>query len=172
MMAATVAADLGGNIPQGRRGNISGEDMPDFMTKDAFERQLMSDMQNHRIRRFLKEISVQNELSQYKASKIVAGVSRLAFHQLNLVGEFKLPGLFKMDFKMTKGNKGYYDKLTKTKRPFRLPYRYVRFAFSRQFKKKVKKACEPPSSSLSPFVDYGRSDLSMAGIETSLYNYG
>ena len=114
--------------------------MPDFMTKDAFERQLMSDMQDHRIRRFLKEISVHNELSQYKASKIVAGVSRLAFHQLNLVGEFKLPGLFKMDFKMTKGNKGYYDKVTKTKRPFRLPYRYVRFTLSKQFQKKVKKA--------------------------------
>ena len=140
MMAATVAADLGGNIPQGRRGNISGKDMPDFMTKDAFERQLMSDMQNLGLQRVLKAISVQNEMSQYKAGKIVAGVSRLAFHQLDLVGEFKLLGLFKMDFKTTKGNKGYYDKVTKTKRPFRLPYRYVRFTLSKQFQKKVKKA--------------------------------
>ena len=140
MMAATVTADLGGNTPQGRRGNISGEDMPDFMTKDVFERQLVSDMHNGRIERFLKEISFQNEMSQYKASKIVAGVSRLAFHQLDLVGEFNLRGLFKMDFKTTKGNKVYYDKVTKTKRPFRLPYRYVRFTLSEPFQKKVKKA--------------------------------
>ena len=114
--------------------------MPDFMTKDVFERQLVSDMHNILIDRFLKEISVQNEITRNKASKIVAGVSRLAFHQLNLVGEFKLPGLFKMDVKMSKGRKGYYDTLTQTRRPFRLPYRYVRFTFSRQFKKKVKKA--------------------------------
>ena len=139
-MAATVAADLGGNIPQGRRGNISGKDMPDFMTKDAFERQLMSDMQNLGLQRVLKVISVQNEMSQYKAGKIVAGVSRLAFHQLDLVGEFNLRGLFKMDFKTAKGNKVYYEKVTKTKRPFRLPYRYVRFTLSKQFQKKVKKA--------------------------------
>ena len=166
MMAATVAADLRGNTPQGRRGNISGEDMPDFMTKDAFERQLMSDMHDHRIRRFLKEISVHYELSEYKASKIVAGVSRLAFHQLNSVGKFKLPGLFKMDFMMTRGNKVYYDNRVKKRKPFRPPCRYVRFAFAKNFKKKVKKACDPPSSSLSSFVDYDRSDLSMTGIET------
>ena len=140
MMAATVTADLGGNTPQGRRGNISGEDMPDFMTKDAFERQLMSDMQNPGLQRVLKVISVQNEMSQYKARKIVAGLSRLAFHQLDLVGEFNLRGLLRMDFKTTKGNKVYYDKVTKTKRPFRLPYRYVRFTLSEPFQKKVKKA--------------------------------
>ena len=75
-MAATVAADLGGNILQSRRSNISGEDMPDFMTKDAFERQLISNMRYHGNRRFLKEVSVQNEMNQHKALKIVVGVSR------------------------------------------------------------------------------------------------